>query len=143
MTGTGAVTLAVAVVGLLSSGFAAWLSTRAQRISAKVEEKAGLFEGYDEFVSHLRATISELETALRRTRDEARKCSEQCRECRESLATARYLVAVLRAELGLPASDDPLELDFPKWGRRAEDADEVLAEEPYRRDDESPEIEET
>ena len=117
-----AVAIVVAAFALAGTALSAWLSARAQRTSAKVQEKAGLFEGYDEFVAHLRARIGELESALENTRSAVDRCANECHECRESLAATKLLVGVLRRELGLdPNAADPFDLRFRKYGRRSSD----------------------
>lgn len=116
-----AVAIIVAALALAGTALSAWLSARAQRTSAKVQEKAGVIEGYDEFVAHLRARVTELEDALEATREAADRCANECFECRESLAATKLLVEVLRRELGLPPSADPFDLRFPKYGRRSDD----------------------
>ena len=127
-----AVAIVVAAFALVGTALSAWLSARAQRTSAKVQEKAGLFEGYDEFVAHLRARIGELEAALELTRNAVDRCANECHECRESLAATKLLVAVLRRELGLPPGADPFDLRFPKFGRRSTDPEVPETEELER-----------
>lgn len=127
-----AVAIIVAAFALAGTGLSAYLSARAQRTSAKVEEKAGLFEGYDEFVSHLRGRISELEEALELTRSAVEGCAKECHECREALAATRLLVQILRRELGLPPGADPFDLRFPKFGRRSTDPEVPETEELER-----------
>ena len=127
-----AVAIVVAAFALAGTALSAWLSARAQRTSAKVQEKAGLFEGYDEFVAHLRARIGELEAALELTRNAVDRCANECHECRENLAATKLLVAVLRRELGLPPGADPFDLRFPKFGRRSTDPEVPETEELER-----------
>jgi hypothetical protein len=129
-----AVAIIVAAFALAGTGLSAYLSARAQRISSKVQEKAGLFEGYDEFVAHLRGRIGELEDALETTRNAVDRCANECHECRESLAATKLLVEVLRRELGLDPSADPFDLRFRKYGRRAGDPEKVPELEELKRD---------
>ena len=133
-----AVAIVVAALALAGTGLSAWLSARAQRTSAKVQEKAGLFEGYDEFVAHLRGRIGELEAALETTRAAVDRCANECHECRESLAATKLLVEVLRRELGLEPGADPFDLRFRKWGRRSTDAEVPELDEPEREHDPDP-----
>lgn len=121
---SGAVAVIVAAISLAGTGLAAYLSARAQRTSAKVQEKASVFEGYDELVAHLRARIVELET--RETANEAtcRKCERELRELREDHAALKLVVGLLRRELELPDDWDPLDYVARKgfrYGRRFDD----------------------
>lgn len=127
------VAIVVAGFSLLGTAVAAWLSARAQRTGAKVQEKAALFEGYDEFVAHLRARVSELEEALEAAADRLRAASAECEECRELLRGARedfqalrMVLELLRRELGFPPGWDPFDhleeaTGIRPFGRRADD----------------------
>lgn len=127
------VAIVVAGFSLLGTALAAWLSARAQRTGAKVQEKAALFEGYDEFVAHLRARVSELEEALEAAADRLRSATAECDECRELLRGARedfqalrMVLELLRRELGFPPGWDPFDhleeaTGIRPFGRRADD----------------------
>lgn len=130
----GLVAILIATVSLAGTGLAAWLSSRAQQTGAKVQEKAALFEGYDEFVAHLRARVSELEAGLEAAAEKFREAQVDCEECRELLRDARedyqalrMVLELLRRELGFPPGWDPFEhleeaTGIRPYGRRAEDA---------------------
>lgn len=130
----GAVAIVIAAISLAGTGLAAWLSARAQRAGAKVQEKAALFEGYDEFTAHLRARVAELTDELDAAGARLREATVECRECQELLRHARedyealrMVLELLRRELGLPTSWDPWDhleqaTGIRPYGRRATDA---------------------
>lgn len=130
----GLVAIVIATVSLGGTGLAAWLSSRAQQTGAKVQEKAALFEGYDEFVSHLRARILELEERLEAMISRAHEAAAECEECRDLLRGAkedyqalRLVLELLRRELGFPPGWDPFEhleeaTGIRPYGRRTGDA---------------------
>ena len=125
--------IVVSLVALAGTALSAWLAARAQRTGAKVQEKAALFEGYDEFVAHLRARVSELEEALEGAAERFRTAQVECEECRELLRGARedfqalrMVLELLRRELGFPPGWDPFEhleqaTGIRPFGRRVDD----------------------
>lgn len=126
--------IVVSLIALAGTGLSAWLAARAQRTSAKVQEKASLFEGYDEFVAHLRARVTELETGLEAAAEKFRTAKVECEECRDLLRAARedyqalrMVLELLRRELGFPPGWDPFDhleqsTGIRPYGRRREDA---------------------
>lgn len=125
--------IVVSLVALAGTALSAWLAARAQKTGAKVQEKAALFEGYDEFVAHLRARVSELEDALEGAAERFRTAQIECEECRDLLRGARedfqalrMVLELLRRELGFPPGWDPFDhleeaTGIRPFGRRAED----------------------
>ena len=125
--------IVVSLVALAGTGLSAWLAARAQKTGAKVQEKAALFEGYDEFVAHLRARVTELELALEAAASKFRSATVECEECRDLLRRAkedyqslRLVLELLRRELGFPPGWDPFEhleeaTGIKPYGRREED----------------------
>lgn len=107
---SGTVAVIVAVISLAGTATAAYLSSRAQKVGATVQEKAALFEGYDEFVSHLRARIDELEGQLGNMINRAQEAAEECDKCRAALQAARAdyynltrITRAMRDQMGLPS----------------------------------------
>lgn len=130
----GAVAIVIAAISLAGTGLAAWLSARAQRAGAKVQEKAALFEGYDEFTAHLRARVAELTEQVDLAEAKLREATVECQECQDLLRSAkedyhamRMVLELLRRELGFPPGWDPFDhleqaTGIRPYGRRATDA---------------------
>lgn len=102
----GGVAIVVACIAAIPATGALVVSLRAQRRGEKMEEKAAVFEGYDELVTHLRGRVNEMESItkdlqqqLADWRKAAERCQQDCVECRKHLAEAERLVRDLRAEL--------------------------------------------
>lgn len=117
---SGTVAITVAAISLAATGFSGWLTSRAHKSTSRVEEKAGLFEGYDEFVAHLRARVTELEAAVDVAQSNAQAATAKCSQCREDLAAIKLEAGLLRRALGIlpdaPVADWPL-----PFGRRHDD----------------------
>lgn len=130
----GAVAILIAAISLAGTGLAAWLSARAQRAGAKVQEKAALFEGYDEFTAHLRSRVGELTEQVDQAEAKLRAATAECQECQDLLRAAkedyqalRMVLELLRRELGFPPGWDPFDhleqaTGIRPYGRRATDA---------------------
>jgi chromosome segregation ATPase len=120
------VQVVIAVIGAVAAVTAGFMAARAQR-------GASLIEGYDEFVSHLRSRLTELELAVERWREEAANCRAKCDECRSLLAASERLADDLRRELSILREQFGIDVEdrHADWGRRRTDV-----ELPLRDDDE-------
>jgi septal ring factor EnvC (AmiA/AmiB activator) len=139
--------IVIGIIAAAGGALAAFLSARAQRTAA-------IIEAYDEFVTHLRdhvaqleARIDRLEEVIDRWRTAATVAQAETFEVRRLLDVANEVAATLRAELAdtraeLAKARDVVDslrqhlgiddgLRHPYWGRRRTDAivAEVLAEE--------------
>lgn len=72
-----AAALGTAVFAFLGAVFAAFLSYRGQRSSAKADTVAAQFEAYDELVNNLRKEVERLHGDVTAAKDEAREAVEQ------------------------------------------------------------------
>lgn len=105
----------VAVIAMIGTVIAAWLSSRAHKHGSKVQEKVAYIEAYDELVAHLRARITELQTDLDRSEKRFRECYDTQNETNEALDAARAehynlvrIIHHLRSKAGLPPGDPSL-----------------------------------
>lgn len=124
---SGVVAIIVAVVSLAGTMLAAYFSLRAQKTESAVTDRVALFEGYDEFVAHLRARIEELEKELGRMLQRAKDAADECERCRAALQAARTdyynltsITKAMREQLNLPPNfgEIPLEMILDDENRK-------------------------